>query len=150
MVPTPPNLSTTHTFSPGSDAEWEYFMDATQTILHLKAGQVLTAEQVAEILFVGEYERRDHEHAIDVFHKGYEAGRLAAAGAKRAKLLEQIDALKSRLAVAEGLLRFYARTKNPKPRDRPLRATLATSGVGGESTGRGLNKHLPPETGEPG
>jgi hypothetical protein len=103
------------------DPEFERFMDATQTVITLKAGQVLTQEQVAEIQFVSEYERRDHEHSIDVFHKGFEAGRLSAADEETVALLEKIDALKTKLAVAEGLLRFYAKKKEKKP-GGPLRA----------------------------
>ena len=105
----------------GSDAEWEYFMDATQTVLALKGGQVLTQEQVEEIQFVSEYERRDHEHEIDVFHKGFEAGRLSAADAETVVLLEKIDALQAELAVSKGLLRFYQKDKLEKAK-RPLRA----------------------------
>ena len=102
------------------DSEFERFMDATQTVLQLKPGQTLTQEQVAEIQFVSEYERRDHEHSIDVFHKGFEVGRLSAADAETVALLEKIDALKTKLAVAEGLLRFYAKDKVKRPR-RPIR-----------------------------
>ena len=109
--------------TPGSDAEWEYFMDATQTVLALKVGQVLTQEQVDEIQFVSEYERRDHEHAIDVFHNGYQAGIAASLGKTEAGLLEQVEALKGELAVSKSLLRFYKKTDERKAkRDRPLRA----------------------------
>lgn len=97
--------------SQGED-EFERYMDAAQTTLQLKAGQTLTQEQVDEIQFASEYERRDHEHQIDVFHKGYEAGRLNAVGATKAALLEQVDLLKTELAVTKGLLRFY--TAKPK------------------------------------
>lgn len=87
----------------GSDAEWEAFMEATQTVLTLKAGQTLTQEDIDQILFVGEYERRDEERQIDCFHRGYQLGLHEGGGSEVADLIERVSDLRTSLVVANAL-----------------------------------------------
>lgn len=89
------------------EAEFERFMDATQTVIQLKPGQ-LTAEQVAEIQFAFEYERRDQEDKVDVFHRGYKHGIERTAGTDKAALIEKIDDLQSELRTVKALNRYFA------------------------------------------
>jgi hypothetical protein len=84
-------------FEPGSEAEWEAFMDATQTVITLQAGEPLTQAQVDEIHFYDEYIRRDEERSIDAFNKGWQAGIAKGGGAEVAKLIEDLDTAKMSL-----------------------------------------------------
>ncbi len=82
-------------------------MEATQTVLHLKAGHTLTQADVDAILFVGEYERRDQERQVDCFHRGWQMGLLDSAGKTKAGLVEKGAALESQVAVEKALGLFY-------------------------------------------
>lgn len=96
-----------------NEAEFDRFMEAYQTVLQLKAGTVLTPEMVSEIQFAFEYERRDQEDKVDVYHNGYRHGLAVAAGADGAALIEKVDDLRTRLHVHEILEKHRAQSKEP-------------------------------------
>lgn len=83
--------------------------EAIVTILALKPGQTVSAEQVASIQFFEDYTRRNEDTAIETFHRGYERGMEHAAGAEAAKLIEERDGFKNKAMTERLLGRFWAR-----------------------------------------
>lgn len=90
----------------GSEAEWEAFMDASQTVIQLKAGQTLTQDDVDALRFAGEFERREEERAIDAFHRGRQIGIEEAAGKDAAALHDKISGLVSEVATQRAMRQF--------------------------------------------
>ncbi len=91
-----------------SDAEWDAFMDAHQTVIQLKANQTITASDLEDIqLVVGRYEEND-EHATEAYDRGYQDGRDNAGGKEMGDLLRKLDRLRSDLATEKGLRRMDA------------------------------------------
>lgn len=74
--------------------------EAIVTLLNLKPGDQLTAESLADLLFLEEYYRKDQETQIDVFHRGYQYGLSRGAGADTAKLVKERDEARTRAMVA--------------------------------------------------
>lgn len=77
--------------------------EAMVTLLSLKAGDQLTAENLADLLFLEEYYRKDQETQTDVFHRGYQSGLRRGAGADTAKLIEERDEARTRAMIANAL-----------------------------------------------
>ena len=86
------------------DAEFNRLMDATQTLIQLKPGDVLTQEMIDDLHLVDADHREQFERATDAFHKGYQAGLERGAGADTAKLIEERDEARSSAAIARALL----------------------------------------------
>lgn len=84
-----------------SDEAFNRLMDAHQTIIRLKAGNVLTQEMVDDILLVERDYRENDERNTDAFHKGYEAGLERGSNADTAKLIEERDEARDRAMIAE-------------------------------------------------
>lgn len=89
------------------EIDFDRLMDATQTVIQLKAGDVLTAEQVAEIHYAFDCERQHEDDAVDAYSKGYAHGVYAGAGADKAALMEKLETLETRLAVVKAMDRFW-------------------------------------------
>jgi len=85
------------------EIDFDRLMDATQTVIQLKAGQTVSADDVADIQYAFGCERQHEDDAVEAYTKGYAHGVLAAGGADKARLMEQVDALKGRLAVERAL-----------------------------------------------
>lgn len=96
-----------------TEIDFDRYMDATQTVIQLKPGVTLTAEQVAEIQYAFDCERQHEDDAVDAFHNGYLHGLRKAAGADVAALLEKIDALNNALAVEKALSRYRESAARP-------------------------------------
>lgn len=86
------------------DEDFNRLMDATQTLIQLKAGDVLTQAMIDDLHLVDQDHRESFERTTDAFHKGYQAGLKRGAGADTAKLIEERDDARSREAVARALL----------------------------------------------
>lgn len=89
-----------------SEEEFQYYMDALQTVLHLAPGQALTEDQVAEIQFVSEFDQRESEKATYAHARGFAEGREDAAGKNFAGVMVQLDTAKTKLAVEKALRKF--------------------------------------------
>jgi hypothetical protein len=87
------------------DAAFDRLMDATQTLIQLKVGDVLTQEMIDDLHLVDEDHRESFERAVDAFHKGYEAGLLRGAGADTAKLIAERDEARDEAAISRALFR---------------------------------------------
>lgn len=86
-----------------SDEEFERVMDATQTLILLRAGEPLTQEQVDDLHLLDEFNRRDEERSVDAFHRGYQAGLERGGGADVAKLIEERDSARNWRSVANAM-----------------------------------------------
>jgi len=93
-----------------TEIDFDRLMEATQTVIRLKAGAVLSAEDVADIQYAFECERQHEDDAVDAYSKGYSHGVLVAGGADKACLMETVEALKTQLAVANALNRYWQAT----------------------------------------
>jgi hypothetical protein len=82
-----------------SDADFNRLMDATQTLIQLKPGDVLTQEMIDDLNLVDADHRESFERATDAFHKGYEAGLERGAGADTAKMIEERDEARGQASV---------------------------------------------------
>jgi hypothetical protein len=87
------------------DEDFDKLMDATQTLIQLKVGDVLTQEMIDDLHLVDEVHRKDFERAVDAFHKGYQAGLERGAGADTAKLIEERDEARDEAAILRALRR---------------------------------------------
>lgn len=85
------------------DDDFNKLMDATQTLIQLEPGDVLTEEMIADLHLVDADHRESFERATDAFHKGYEAGLERGAGADTAKLIEERDDARSEAMIAKAL-----------------------------------------------
>lgn len=94
------------------EIDFDRLMDATQEVLQLKPGMVLTADQVAEIHYAFDCARQDEEDAVDAFHRGYLHGRQEGAGADKAALMEKLSAAQTRLAVVKAMDRYLEKDEN--------------------------------------
>ena len=81
------------------EAAFDRLMDATQTLIQLKPGDVLTEEMIADLHLVDEDHRKDFERASEAFHRGYQAGLERGAGADTAKLIEERDDARMRVQI---------------------------------------------------
>jgi hypothetical protein len=86
-----------------ADANFDRLMDATQTLIQLKVGDVLTQEMIDDLNLVDANHREDYERATDAFHRGYEAGLVRGAGADTARLIEERDEARTQAVVARAL-----------------------------------------------
>lgn len=93
-----------------SEEDFDRLMDATQTLLQLKVGDVLTQQMIDDLHLVDKDHREESERAIDAFAKGYEAGLERGAGADTAKLIEERDSARNAAAVANALSSYRAHT----------------------------------------
>lgn len=83
--------------------DFDKLMDAMQTLIQLKPGDVLTEEMIADLHLVDQHNREDQERATDAFHRGYECGLERGASADTAKLIEERDDARDEAAVARAL-----------------------------------------------
>jgi hypothetical protein len=79
--------------------DFDRLMDAMQTLIQLKPGDVLTEEMIADLHLVDQHNREDQERATDAFSKGYDAGLARGAGADTAKLIEERDEARTRVSI---------------------------------------------------
>ena len=86
-----------------TEADFDRLMDAMQTLIQLKPGDVLTQEMINDLHLVDRHNREDQERATDAFSRGYDAGLARAAGADTAKLIEERDNARDEAAIARGL-----------------------------------------------
>jgi hypothetical protein len=91
--------------APVDDAEREFdrLMDAMQTLIQLKPGDVLTQELIDDLHLVDKHNREDQERATDAFSRGYDCGLERGAGADTAKLIEDRDAARARVSIVNAL-----------------------------------------------
>jgi hypothetical protein len=85
------------------DDQFERLMDATQTLIQLKVGDVLTQEMIDDLHLVDKDHRSEYERAIDTFHRGYAYGLERGGGADTAKLIEERDSARSSASIANAL-----------------------------------------------
>jgi len=85
------------------DADFNRLMDATQTLIQLKVGDVLTQEMIDDLNLVDSDHRESFERATDAFHRGYEAGLARGASADTAKLIEERDEARMRTQILEAI-----------------------------------------------
>jgi hypothetical protein len=78
-------------------------MEALQTLLHLKVGDVLTQQHLDDLLFLDEYHRSEEDTALNTFSEGFDAGVKRAAGVETAKLIEERDAARASASVANAM-----------------------------------------------
>lgn len=81
------------------DADFNRLMDAIQTLIQLKPGDVLTQEMIDDLHLVDADHREDFERATEAFHRGYQAGLERGGGADTAKLIEERDDARMRVQV---------------------------------------------------
>lgn len=82
---------------------FDRLMDATQTLIQLQPGDVLTQEMIDDLHLVDSDHRQDFERASEAFHRGYEAGLRRGGGADTAKLIEERDEARGRASVANAI-----------------------------------------------
>jgi hypothetical protein len=85
------------------DDDFNRLMDATQTLIQLQPGVVLTQEMIDDLHLVDKDHRESFERATDAFHNGYEAGIARVAGADTAKLIEERDDARMRVQIANAV-----------------------------------------------
>lgn len=93
------------------DADFDRLMDATQTLIQLKPGDVMTQEMIDDLHLVDKDHRESFERATDAFHKGYQAGLERGAGADTAKLIDERDAARDEAAILRALQRAQIKEK---------------------------------------
>lgn len=86
-----------------ADTAFERLMDAHQTLIQLKVGDVVTQQIIDDLLLIDADYRENDERNTDAFHRGYEAGLQRGAGADTAKLIEERDNARASAAVANAL-----------------------------------------------
>jgi hypothetical protein len=86
-----------------TEEDFNRLMDAMQTLIQLKPGDVLTQEMIDELHLVDKYNREEAERATDAFHRGYECGLERGGGADTAKLIEERDEARGRAQVANAI-----------------------------------------------
>ena len=94
-----------------SDEAFDRLMDATQTLIQLKVGDVITQEMIDDLNLVDQDHRDSFERATDAFHKGYQAGLERGAGADVAKLIEERDEARDNAAISRALLKSIQEEK---------------------------------------
>ncbi len=100
-------------------------LDRRIELTQFRPGQVLTAENCAEVLALfDELEEAEQENA-DIYDKGVWAGVEEARGTTFASLLKKIVAIRSRLAVERAMSRFW-KADNARLRAAILKATTNT------------------------
>lgn len=85
------------------DDDFNRLMDATQTLIQLKPGDILTEDMIADLHLVDADHRESFERATDAFHRGYQDGLERGGGADTAKLIEERDSARTRAQVANAI-----------------------------------------------
>lgn len=83
--------------------DFERLMDAHQTLIQLKVGDVVTQSTIDDLLLIDADYRENDERNTEAFHRGYEAGLKRGAGADTAKLIEERDSARTSASVANAL-----------------------------------------------
>jgi hypothetical protein len=91
---------------PNADDPFDRLMDAHQTLIRLKPGDVLTQAMIDDLLLVERDYRDNDERNTDAFHKGYEAGLERGSNADTAKLIDERDAAQSSASIANAIRTF--------------------------------------------
>lgn len=86
-----------------ADEAFNRLMDAHQTLIQLKPGDVLSQEMIDDLLLVESDYRENDERNTDAFHKGYEVGLERGSNADTAKLIEERDAARSGASIANAI-----------------------------------------------
>ncbi len=86
-------------FEEAMDAE----MEATSRVYGIRVGDVITQETFDAIQLFDKMARDDDEGRLTVFHQGYHAGMRRSAGVETAKLIEERDAARSSLSLANAI-----------------------------------------------
>lgn len=92
-----------------SEADFDRIMDATQTLMHLEPGHVLTAEEIDGLRLLDASNREDAERAQDAFSSGYDCGLKRAAGVDGAKLIEERDDARTHVSLSAATSAFSER-----------------------------------------
>jgi hypothetical protein len=91
------------------DLAFNRLMDATQTLIQLKPGAVLTQEMIDDLHLVDKEHREEFERATDAFHRGYEWGLERGGGADTAKLIEERDDARMKAQIAQSMSAWAGR-----------------------------------------
>lgn len=90
--------------------DFDRLMDAHQTLIQLRPGDVLTQEMIDDLLLVESDYRHNDERNTDAFHKGYQVGLERASSADTAKLIEDRDEARAEAQLLRALARIEAGT----------------------------------------
>lgn len=85
------------------DADFDRLMDAHQTLIRLKVGDVVTQEMIDDLLLIDSDYRENDERCTGAFHKGYENGLKRGSNAETAKLIEERDSARCRASISNAL-----------------------------------------------
>jgi hypothetical protein len=91
------------TYEQDSEKAFERLMDAHQTLIQLKVGDVVTQQTLDDLLLIDADYRENDERNTDAFHRGYDVGLTRGAGADTAKLIEERDSARISASLANAL-----------------------------------------------